>query len=351
MEIRVDSETIAGARDYSDWRLYDTGVEQTCALPAQHKAGQGTQAPELVRAGTVQEVDRPWHEYDQLSVQLKRLGDQLLQTCRGVSRTDPYAAFLIDLLDERNTRGTRFRVQGMGGFFAVKHIPLRPIALDSLHGMNPAARRLALSLKLKNEGGLLLCVGDTGAGKSTGANAVVRERLLQYGGYALVLADPLETPLGDDGGHRVGEQGYVDEVDVSSIGYKTALEHALRAFPIGTSGILYYGEIRSDSNSVDLLNIACDGHEVISTVHGMTADAAISRLVASSARAGMPISIARELLAQSLRGVLFHRYMYGTWRIEAYEATDRVLQGIREGLPAPFKTAATQYGPLGRASS
>lgn len=351
MDLHVNSETIAEARDFSDWRLYDAGPEQASVLPAQHTVGRGAQAPELVRAGSQPDMDRPWREYAELPATLRRFAGELHRICLDAATQDRFAAFLIDVLDQDNVRAMRFRVQSMDGFYAVKHIPLRPIPLDKLHGMNERAKALALSSKLKNEGGMLLCVGDTGAGKSTGANAVVRERLIRYGGYALVLSDPLETPLGDDGGHRVGANGYVDELDVGKIGYKVALTHALRAFPIGTSGMLYYGEIRSDSNSVDLLNIACDGHEVISTVHGMTADAAIARLIASASRGGMPVEIARELLAQSLRGILFHRYMYGAWRIDAHEATDRVLQSIRDGMPAPFKTSAVQYGALGRGNS
>ncbi|WP_321820766.1 MULTISPECIES: ATPase, T2SS/T4P/T4SS family [unclassified Burkholderia] len=347
MDIRVKSESIAEARAFSDWRLYDADPEETCALPNQEQAGKGTLAPEVAREGVRPDMDRPWQEYGVLSMNLRRFADTLREHCKEESQHNPFAAFLLDIQDESSGhRAIRYRAQAMGGFYALKHIPLRPIPLDKLHGINVAAKKLALSSKLRTDGGLLLCVGDTGAGKSTGANAVVRERLLKYGGYCLTLADPLETPLGDDGGHRVGTNGYVDEVDVRSIGFTAALEHALRAFPIGAPGMLYYGEVRSNSNSVDLLNIACDGHEVITTVHGMTPDAAVTRLIATATRAGLAPEIAREQIAQSLRGVLFHSYAYGSWQIRAYEASDRILQGIRDGSPAPFRVAAAQQSGM-----
>lgn len=158
------------------------------------------------------------------------------------------------------------------------------------------------------------------------------------------MADPPEQPLGDAGGHQVGEHGYVDEVDVSEIGYTKGLTHSLRSFPIGKVGMLFYGEIRSDSNAFDLINASCDGHEVISTMHAMSPDAALERLISWGVRSGVPVDVVRSMLAQSLFGIVFHRLEAGRFMISAHLVNEQTKQRIREGNALPIKSTLALSG-------
>lgn len=354
---QISSEMLIEARAFSDWRLYAGRPEALSALdaltesapppvtpmppvaPTRATFGLQRNVANLVPPGPVVPAvpKRSWKPFNRLSPTARAFGVELLAACEDHGHS--WGCFNVDFTD--GDAKVRVRVQELDGFYACKQLQTIAPDLDRLK-VKDSVRALAMSKTLKTEGGLLLCVGETSTGKTTTATAVVRARLRAYGGYCLALADPPELPIGDDGSHNVGERGYVDEVDVSRIGYREALRHALRSFPVGQAGMLFYGEIRSDSNASDLINIACDGQEVMSTMHAMSPDAAIERLISWSVRAGEPIDVARAMLAQSLRGIIYHRIDYGMFSIEAHEVNDSITQSIREGRPLPFKNSAAQ---------
>lgn len=309
---------------YSDWRLYSDGGDRSSALEGLKDSNSNSE-----------EALRTWKSYGDLPGNMKEFCDLLLQECK--KNAEPWRCFKIDFSDE--ARKIRFRVQEMGNFFACKRILTSPSNLSELSGVTEAVKTAILSKNLRLSGGLVLMVGDSGTGKTMFASAALRERLKTFGGYCLVLADPPEQPLGDDGGHYVGEHGYVDEVDVSEIGYTKALEHSLRSFPVGKTGSLFYGEIRSDSNAFDLISASCDGHEIFSTMHAMSPDAALDRLVSWCVRVGVPVDVVRNMLAQSLFGVIWHKVEYGRFVSVPYLINDAARQRIREGHPLPIKTS------------
>lgn len=331
--ISISENELSEARRFSDWRLYEQNVTDCCALEGLHETNNTSSiGPE-----------RSWLVYDSLTEAMRQFCTILLDAC--ATHSNSWRCFNVDLTDG-NSR-LRYRVQEMGGFFACKQILTMPPNLDDLSGLNESVKSLLLSPKLRSSGGLVLMVGDTGTGKTTTASAAVRERLKKLGGYCLVLADPPEQPLGDDGGHQVGNNGYVDEVDVSEIGYTKGLTHSLRSFPIGKVGMLFYGEIRSDSNAFDLINASCDGHEVLSTMHAMSPDAALERLISWGVRSGVPVDVVRSMLAQSLFGIVFHRIELGRFVLTAYIANEQTKQRIREGNALPIRSTAAMSGRSG----
>lgn len=141
---------------------------------------------------------------------------------------------------------------------------------------------LLLESKYRKEGGLILITGLTGAGKTTTFSAVIRERLLQWGGYALTLEDPPEDML--EGWHGAG---YCEQLDIEDHGdsYAKATHIALRCFPAKDSSILGFGEVRDGEAAASLLRVALDGHLVFATMHAASIDAALQRLT-SLARSG-----------------------------------------------------------------
>lgn len=322
--IEITESVLNEAIRFSDWRLYSINIADCCALEGLRDENNASSSI----------TTRSWILYDNLPSALKIFCDKLIFAC--TENSNPWRCFNIDFTDGKSR--LRYRSQEMGGYFACKQILTKPPDLDNLSGLSDPVKSLLLAQKLRTTGGLILMVGDTGTGKTTTASAAVRERLKKFGGYCLVLSDPPEQPLGDDNGHLVGSNGYVDEIDVSEIGYTKGLTHSLRSFPIGQSGILFYGEIRSDSNAFDLINASCDGHEVISTMHAMSPDAALERLISWGVRSGVPVDVVRSLLAQSLFGIVFHRLEYGRFILSAYLVTEDAKQKIRDGHALPIKS-------------
>jgi len=307
---------------FSDWRIYAAGLDESSGLPAGKIGGDDP-------------LDmRPWVSFDALDVKLQQFVSILRDLCL---TKQSWASFKIDFIS--GSQHFRFRGQEMGGFFACKKIPTDPPDIRSLPSLS-SVREFISRKDIMAAGGLLLMSGEAGTGKTTTATAVVRERLRLYGGYCLAMADPLEQPIAEVGGRRVGINGYVDEVDVSEIGYRQGLIHSFRSFPVRQKGMLFYGEIRSDSNAADILNIACDGRDVHSTMHAKSADAVIERVLASAVLGGLPINNARSLLAQSLCAVVHHKIRYGQFEVKIHVVTSEVAAAIRDGQALPFQSAA-----------
>jgi Tfp pilus assembly pilus retraction ATPase PilT len=324
----LTKEVLLGVSMFSDWRLYADNGAKSCAL----------EGLSLIRQPNSEDKQRAWLPYQNLSDLMREFCDLLTAEC--IKLSQPWRCFNVDFTDGESH--IRFRIQEMGKFFACKRILTSPPNLDELAGVPDSVKAAVTSASLRLTGGLVLMVGDTGTGKTMFASAALRERLKKFGGYCLVLADPPEQPLGDDGGHYVGTNGYVDEVDVSDIGYTQALEHSLRSFPVGKTGSLFYGEIRSDSNAFDLISASCDGHEVFSTMHAMSPDAALERLISWCVRGGIPVDVVRSMLAQSLFCIIWHRVEYGRFISAAYLVSEITKQRIREGHALPIKSTSAQ---------
>lgn len=323
--ILIPDDMLSEASQYSDWRLYPENVERCSALPEV-----------LMESGSISKSQsqsiRAWERFPSFSENLKKFSVKFLDECcaTGVEK------FATEFISESG-KHLRFRVQSLGGYFACRFIHSMPINLDELAGLTQSLKDLVLSSNLSDKGGLILFVGNVGTGKSVCAAASMRERLKIFGGHLVVVGDPPEQPVGDDGLSFVGESGFVDTVDICKIGYTTGLSMILRSYPAGVRPSLLFNEIRSDSNAFDLIHSALNGQVTFATMHASSADAAIDRLIAWCVRGGTDITLVRNMLSQSLFGITHHRIEYGKVKITPYICSDETRQKIREGHPLPIK--------------
>lgn len=324
--LSISSITFDQIKHYSDWRLYPDDLPRTSALQGLAVEGQALQT-----------TGRDWITFEAMPDDVRGFASLLLEAC---CASRQWTSFAVEFVVDDTARTIRFRVQSLGGFFACRLLFSVPTTLDDITGVTPEVREFIMSHHLSVQGGLVLMVGNAGTGKSVFASSAMRQRLQTYGGHLVVVGDPPEQPVGDGGLSRVGRLGYVDTVDVCEIGYTQALSMVLRSYPTGKKGSLLFSEIRSDSNAFDLVNSAINGHVVFATMHGISPDAALDRLISWCVRGGVPIDVVRNMLSQSLYGITFHRHEHGKFQITAYPSTDETRKKIRDGYPLPFKATA-----------
>jgi type II secretory ATPase GspE/PulE/Tfp pilus assembly ATPase PilB-like protein len=114
-------------------------------------------------------------------------------------------------------------------------------------------------------GGMLLCTGPTGAGKSTTA-ACLLKHMLPANCKLITIEDPVETDLPDAFQSNVNE----------AAGWTFAT--ALRAFLRHDPDVLFVGEIRDSETAFAAANAALTGHAVIATLHATSTADALQRL-------------------------------------------------------------------------
>ena len=182
--------------------------------------------------------------------------------------------------------------------FSVRILPLEVKKFSEL-GIQSKFNENLLTDDYRKIGGLILIVGDTGAGKTTTYASMIQERLTRFGGYAHLLDDLIEYELGGLYGSEPN-QGYCEQIDVSEIkgGYAEAIHTALRCFPAKTKSILGIGEVRHPIVAGELLRVSLDGHLCIATMHAKSHQDACARLVAYAKQAGE--ADAAKLLSSSL---------------------------------------------------
>jgi twitching motility protein PilT len=172
-------------------------------------------------------------------------------------------------------------------------------------------QNLLLSEDYQRTGGLIVVFGATGAGKTTTAAATIVARLERLGGFCLCVEDPPENVL--EGFH--GTNGYVEQMDASDIGYEQALIEALRCFPSGIPSMLLLGEIRSKAEAYEAMQVALDGHLVITTMHAKDIPSGLSRLASLAEATGE--SETRSMLASGLVLALHQSRTNGAPRLTA----------------------------------
>lgn len=192
----------------------------------------------------------------------------------------------------------RYRVQRVRPhLFAARKLEWEAPRLDSL-GFRKEHVDIMLSEELQRTGGLVIIFGSTGAGKTTTASAMVASRLEKLGGYCMAVEDPPEHLL--EGFY--GSSGYCEQMDASAVGYEQALVDALRCFPSGRQSMLMLGEVRSSAEAYEAIQIALDGHLVITTMHAKDIVSGLIRLVSLAAVNGE--KEVRTMLASSLNLVV-----------------------------------------------
>jgi Tfp pilus assembly pilus retraction ATPase PilT len=150
-----------------------------------------------------------------------------------------------------------------------------------------------------DESGLILHVGPTGSGKTTGIAAefgyiaesasikmVTFENPIEYR-YKFTMATVEQYELGVN----------VIKDDKAS---RSEMEVAQRLFLRATAPVALIGEARNNDEIKILVDIASRGHLVFSTIHAMTVIEAIANLMSA-------VGENRQLLAQSLKAIVAHK--------------------------------------------
>jgi twitching motility protein PilT len=235
--------------------------------------------------------------------------------------------------------GSRFRanifrqIHGVAAVFRVVrgHIP----GLDEL-GLPPVVRALG---ELPN--GLVLVGGPTGSGKSTTLAALIDRINRTSARHIITFEDPIEVV-------HPRAKGLVNqrELGTHTRSFGAALRATLREDP----DVILVGEMRDLATISFAVSVAETGHLVLGTVHTVSADTTLDRLV-NAFPAGSQDQV-RAMLASSLRAVVCQYLLPradGRGRVLAAEVmvnNDAVANLIRKGkahqLPAVITTSRAE---------
>lgn len=225
---------------------------------------------------------------------------------------------------------TRYRVEHITGpKYAVRRIEKAP----TFESLNIPPQFKEFMTGTNYNGGLILIAGPTGAGKSSTGAALLKGRLERHGGYCLTLEDPIEF---DMRGRYQGQvhSGYLEQMDITEIGYERAISKSLRCFPSGTRCMLYFGEVGDSHSAQELLRIAVNGQTVVTTIHALDIESALLRLISM---AGGNQEETRYLLSQSLRMVVHQKLEAGRAIISCLEAEETVKSIIMNNKQLPLR--------------
>jgi twitching motility protein PilT len=185
---------------------------------------------------------------------------------------------------------------GTGTVFLLRRLADAVRSLAEI-GIPPAyARRMSA----KYLSGLFIVCGASRSGRTTTACAMLKERLLSYGGLGITGEDPIELPL--EGSHANG------------VCYQTALSRDPHRFGSAFSSLLRCGadtilidEVCTPEAAAAVLQASTGGQLVIVTMQAENVVQCLIRLHAMASEKLVPDN-ARALLAEGLAGVL-HQQM------------------------------------------
>lgn len=139
-------------------------------------------------------------------------------------------------------------------------------ALDSL-GFTP--KNLSATTNLIGiPGGMTLCAGPTGEGKSTTALSMLKYLREQEDGVFITLEDPVERVIPGIAQVEVNE-------DVPGAGFGDMMKYLVRS----DANVLFIGEIRDRATATAAVEIAKSGRRVIATIHATDNTSAFLRLM------------------------------------------------------------------------
>ena len=216
-------------------------------------------------------------------------------------------------------RGHIFSQQtGIGGVFRIvkNEIP----EIEKL-GLPAIVKQLAT---MKN--GLVLVGGPTGSGKSTTLAAIIDLINRNYALHIVSVEDPIEVV-------HTRKQSLINQREVGT--HTPSFENALRATLRQDPDVLLIGELRDLATISFAVTAAETGHLVFATVHTVSADTTIDRLI-SAFPAGQQPQV-RSMLAETLRAVVCQHLLRradGNGRVIAVEVmvnNDAVSNMIRKG--------------------
>lgn len=165
-------------------------------------------------------------------------------------------------------------------------------------------------ITLSRESGLILFGGPTGMGKTTSATALMKKFLEIDGGFMYTVEDPPEMPI--EGLYRAqnGGLGLCKQCPVDNERWGDGIKSALRSRP----RYILVGEIRTPETASQVLRAATSGHLVLSTIHASTVEDALESLIKYASGAGLTESLAADLLARGILGVV-HQKLEGQTKL------------------------------------
>jgi twitching motility protein PilT len=242
----------------------------------------------------------------------------------------------VDFSTEIKSNGFRFRVnvyQQVRGWTAVfRRINNEIFEFEQL-GLPKVVQRLC---HLRN--GLVLVGGPSGSGKSTTLAAMLDYINRTFAKHIITIEDPIEVV-------HTNERSMVTQREVGK--HTTSLESALRATLREDPDVILVGELRDHKTISFAVSAAETGHLVLGTLHTVSADTTVDRLI-NSFPVGQQDQV-RAMLSQSLRAVLCQQLVPrtdGSGRVIAMEVllnNDAVSNLIRKGqayqLPSVIVTS------------
>jgi twitching motility protein PilT len=230
----------------------------------------------------------------------------------------------VDFSYEVVSRGLRFRGHvfsqqtGISGVFRIvkNEIP----NIENL-GLPQIVKSFA---GLKN--GLVLVGGPTGSGKSTTLAAMIDTINREDALHIVSIEDPIEVV-------HTRKKSLINQREVGT--HTPSFSNALRATLRQDPDVLLVGELRDLQTISFAVTAAETGHLVFGTVHTVSADTTIDRLI-NAFPAGQQPQV-RSMLAETLRAVVCQHLMRkadGTGRVIAVEVmvnNDAIANMIRKG--------------------
>ena len=162
----------------------------------------------------------------------------------------------------------------------------RPRQLDEL-GMPPDLERRLRDL-VRAAAGLVVCVGPTGAGKTTTLYAALSE-LADGTRHLATIEDPVE--------HVVEGVTQLQVHEGAGVDFSTGLRALLRHDP----DVILVGEIRDRETAAVAVRAALSGHLVLTTLHAKDATSALARLV--------DLGVDPVMMSLALTGVVAQRLL------------------------------------------
>ncbi len=127
-----------------------------------------------------------------------------------------------------------------------------------------------ISDMVKNDKGLSLVVGKTGAGKSTTLAAIIKDILETDQCHIITLEDPIEYIFGNN-------RGIVTQRELGKdfLSFEEGIYQSLRQSP----DYIVIGEIRNSSSLRAAIMAAEAGHGIIATMHSLGAEKTITKML------------------------------------------------------------------------
>lgn len=224
--------------------------------------------------------------------------DQLTFMCRREHERQPSVSEFKISYDDVNYRVAVMHVLN-GQVYVLRKIVDSIASLAEL-GIPQAYIR---SLMDKDLSGLFIVSGGIKSGKSSTACAMIKARLVAFGGVAVSIEDPIELPL--EGSHGEGVC-YQTSIDRDSSSRVVAFRRALR----WGAKIIMIDEINEHELAAEVLHACMSGQLIISTMLAPNVTQTIHKLFALVNEKLAP-GAAQMLLADGLSGVLHQNLTSG----------------------------------------